>query len=259
MTGKVNWQSRTAHAAAAIGKAIVTGQFPEGAGLPREPELAAAFGVSRNTLREAMKALAAKSLVEIAPRRGTVVLPSVRWNVLDPDVLDWSGGGLNRDARFMQELLTTRQAVEPMAAAEAALRATRMQRQAVARAWEAMASLADSMDIPAKIEIDLAFHVAIADASNNRFLISIMGSITHALRENLRMLNDEGGNYEGNLANHRLVSEAIARGDAEAARAAMNSLVAQARADTSRQIPELNDVSTDPDAVQRAHPREDRR
>lgn len=234
MSADTLWTSRARQAAAKIGKAIVAGQHLPGATLPREDELAGDLGVSRNTLREAMKALAAKSLVEIAPRRGTVVLPRDRWNVLDPDVLDWSGPTVARDQAFINELMATRAAVEPAAAAEAAVNGNTAQKAAVLAAWEAMAALAQSADIPAKVDTDLAWHVSVAAASNNRFLVSIMGSIAHALREHLRILNDRAGNYEGNLENHHRVAEAIASGDSQLARTAMEALVARAADDTSR-------------------------
>ena len=114
------WTSRAAQAASDLGRSILAGRYPPGTAMPREAELAAEMGVSRNTLREAIKVLASKSLVEVAPRRGTVVLAPARWNVLDPDVLDWSAVGLAGDMRLVEELMETRAAIEPAAAAAAA-------------------------------------------------------------------------------------------------------------------------------------------
>jgi DNA-binding FadR family transcriptional regulator len=238
MIAQTQWTSRAAQAAADLGRAILAGDFAPGTAMPREAELAAEMGVSRNTLREAMKVLASKSLVEIAPRRGTVVLPQARWNVLDADVLDWSDVGLAGDTALVEELMETRAAIEPAAAEAAARHGTPERKEAVRRAWQAMAALAHSGDIGAKVETDLAWHVAVAVASDNRFLASIMGSIAHALGQHLRMLNDVAGNYEGNLANHLRVTEAILATDAQHARAAMQTLVAQARDDTRRMRPD---------------------
>jgi len=232
------WTSRAAQAAAVLGRAILAGRHRPGEALPREAELAAELGVSRNTLREAMKVLASKSLVEIAPRRGTVVLPAARWNVLDGDVLDWSGVGLSQDSALVEELMETRAAIEPAAAEAAARYGTPARREAVRVAWQGMAALENSGDIAAKVEADLAWHVAVAAASDNRFLVSIMGSIAHALGQHLRMLNDVAGNYEGNLANHLRVTEAILAAQAQDARDAMQTLVTQARDDTRRMRPD---------------------
>ena len=234
MMTQPQWTSRAAQAAADLGRAIVSGRYPPGTAMPREAELAASMGVSRNTLREAVKVLASKSLVQVAPRRGTVVLDPARWNVLDPDVLDWSDVGLAGDMALVEELMETRAAIEPAAAAAAALQGAPHDRAAVRAAWEAMAALAHCDDIAAKVETDLAWHVAVAQASGNRFLVSIMGSIAHALGQHLRMLNDVAGNFEGNLNNHWCVTEAILASDAAGARAAMHTLVAQARTDTRR-------------------------
>lgn len=240
MAAEAIWTSRTWQAAAGIGTAILSGRYPPGQVLPREADLAAQMGVSRSTLREAMKVLASKSLVEIAPRRGTVVLPRTAWNVLDADVLDWSGPGLADDPRLVVELMELRATIEPAAAAAAARDGTAVQKAAVHSGATAMQALADSTDIEAKIDIDLAWHVAVAEASNNRFLASIIRAVAHALRAHLRLLNRVDGNYEGNLANHMRVAEAIARSDAATAQASMRALVNQARNDTLRMQPGQN-------------------
>ncbi|RVT81551.1 FadR family transcriptional regulator [Rhodobacteraceae bacterium CCMM004] len=234
MGSEDNWTSRSHRTAVRIGTAILAGEHPPGAPLHKEADLAAELDVSRNTLREAMKILASKSLVEVSPRRGTTVLPRERWNVLDPDVLDWSTTGLRDGSDLLEELLDTRAVIEPAAAEGAARHGTPADKARIRAAWEVMQSYADSDDIPAKVAVDLDWHIAVASASHNRFLVSIMGSIAHVLGEHLRHLNDREGNYEGNLANHRRVTEAIEASDAATARATMVLLVAQARSDTRR-------------------------
>lgn len=234
MGSEANWVSRSRQTAVRLGTAILAGDYPPGRPLLTEPELAAELDVSRNTLREAMKILASKSLVEVSPRRGTTVLPPDRWNVLDPDILDWTGEGLITDPGFLEELLETRAAVEPAAAAAAATHGTPAAKARIQSAWEAMQHHAESDDIVAKVDVDLAWHLAVAAATDNRFLVSIMGSIAHALRAHLRRLNDGQGNYEGNLANHARVTAAIEAADAATARSSMEVLVAQARSDTNR-------------------------
>ena len=73
----------------ALGLAIVSGTYAEGAILPSDSELLERFGVSRTVLREALKTLAAKGLIEARARIGTRVLPRNRWNLFDADVLAW--------------------------------------------------------------------------------------------------------------------------------------------------------------------------
>src|SRR5260370_8971755 len=79
----------SAQVARIIGTRIVSGEFGPGDSLPIENELCQAYGVSRSTIREAVKNLSAKRLIEVSPKVGTPVLPFASWNLLDPDVLSW--------------------------------------------------------------------------------------------------------------------------------------------------------------------------
>ncbi|AUH66503.1 FadR/GntR family transcriptional regulator [Paracoccus zhejiangensis] len=236
MEGNGSWTSRAQLVARRIGGDIISGKFPPGVAMPREAELSGHYQVSRNTLREAMKALSAKALIEIAPRRGTIVLPRARWNMLDKDVIDWIGPALWTDRTFLDEILVMRAAIEPVAAAEAAIRADKGQRAAIQHAYDAMCGLARTTEIPKKVDIDLSWHVAVAEAANNRFLVATMAGLVHALRSQLRMLNLRDGNFEGNLENHGAVTGEILAGDAEAAAGMMRQLVAHARQDTDEML-----------------------
>src|ERR671936_776623 len=72
-----------------LGLRILRRDLEPGDVLPPEDALAAEFGVSRNVVREAIKALAAKGLVKGRPRPGTQVLPRGQWNLLDDELLGW--------------------------------------------------------------------------------------------------------------------------------------------------------------------------
>src|SRR5919201_6550518 len=72
-----------------LGLRIVRGDLLPGEALPAEDVLASDFAVSRNVVREAIKALAAKGLVKGRPRTGTQILPRQQWNLIDDDVLEW--------------------------------------------------------------------------------------------------------------------------------------------------------------------------
>ncbi|WP_313609604.1 GntR family transcriptional regulator, partial [Rhizobium sp.] len=78
-----------AHVVSELGSAIVSGRIAEGSLLPNDAELSLRFGVSRTVLRETMKTLAAKRLVEPKAKVGTRVLDRSSWNFFDPDVLGW--------------------------------------------------------------------------------------------------------------------------------------------------------------------------
>src|ERR1700689_1339332 len=104
----------SAQVARILGTRIVSGEFGPGDSLPIESELCQAYGVSRSTIREAVKNLSAKRLLEVAPKVGTRVLPFANWNLLDPEVLSWR---LNAqfDSRIVEDLYEMRQCFEPRA------------------------------------------------------------------------------------------------------------------------------------------------
>ena len=106
-----------------LGRRIVRGEVQPGDALPQEAALCHQLGVSRTVVREAVKALAAKGLVDSRPKRGTVVRPSRAWSFLDPEVLQWQTE-TDPDGRQLTYLTELRQAVEPVAAAMAAARAS---------------------------------------------------------------------------------------------------------------------------------------
>ena len=109
-------------AAEKIGRKIVSGELSPGTTLPNATDLARQLQIARPAMREAIKLLAGKGLVESAPRRGTVVTPQFSWNRLDHDVLSWQMDG-TPNAAFVRGLYELRRIVEPEAAAYAALRA----------------------------------------------------------------------------------------------------------------------------------------
>src|SRR5919108_94538 len=104
-----------------IGVRIVRGELEPGDTLP-ENGLADEPAVSRTVVREAIKVLAAKRLVESRPKTGTRVRPRRDWNLLDPDVLAWQVEA-GADTDFLAQALEVRRMIEPAAARLAAERA----------------------------------------------------------------------------------------------------------------------------------------
>lgn len=99
-----------------IGHAIVTGAFSIGSVLASDAVMMEQYGVSRTVLREALKTLEAKGLVEARPKVGTRVSPRSRWNFFDPQVLAWHYHAAP-DPEFYQSLFRIRGALEaPMIA-----------------------------------------------------------------------------------------------------------------------------------------------
>jgi DNA-binding FadR family transcriptional regulator len=219
------WTSGSVQVARQIGSAIVDGTYRVSERLPLEAELSSQYGVSRNTIREAVRLLAAKMLVEVAPRRGTVVLPRTQWNILDREVLEWSASVFRNDPTFMREISRARYIVEPAAAEEAARHATPAEIETIREAYRAMVAEAGQPHGDPAIKADLAFHFAIASATHNRFLKFMAHSIIHAIGLNFQVLFTIPDNFANNLENHRLTAEAIAAHDPPAAARAMLRLL----------------------------------
>ena len=106
-----------------IGQQILRGDLEPGETLPSESDLGAGLGVSRTVLREAIKVLAAKGLVESRTKIGTRVKARDEWNLLDPDVLSWSLASHDAES-YALAVSEMRRVLEPAGAALAAQRAT---------------------------------------------------------------------------------------------------------------------------------------
>ncbi|MGX6447024.1 FadR/GntR family transcriptional regulator [Patulibacter sp. S7RM1-6] len=215
-----------------LGRRIVAGELPEG--VPFElPALEADLGVSRTALREALKVLGAKGLVDARPRRGTYPLPRAAWNALDPDVLRWTLSAGRNDALFAQ-LQEVRAIVEPAAARLAAERGAPEAVEAMRGALAAMESAGAAGDVDGVAEADVAFHRLLAAATGNGLLGPIQEVVLVGLRRRDSLVHERrGGLDRPTLDRHRAVLDAIEAGDAVAAEAAMLHLLELAAADAA--------------------------
>ena len=226
---KIIRKARTSHQQVVdeLGKAIVAGVFPVGGILPGDIELAQRFKVSRTVLRESMKTLTAKGMVVARARVGTRVTEKDQWNMFDSEVLTWHfDSGV--DQEFLLHLYDVRLAFEPFAAGLVAERAD-------AGEVEALRALASDMANPDhttdSIAIaDLRFHLEIAQASHNPFMRTLGSLIEAALVGMFRMSTPPSQNGFGNISvTHMRIVDAIAAGDAPAARAAMEDVILEGR------------------------------
>lgn len=207
----------------ALGLRIVRGDLGAGATLPTEADLSAELGVSRTVVREAIKVLAAKGLVESRPKVGTRALGRAHWSLIDPDVLAWQVQA-GPDPDFFADLVEVRDFIEPRAAEFAADRATAEERAALLRLQDELEAAA--ADTPASVRVDLALHAAILRATHNGLLAQMAGAIITALGAGpVDAIRPPGGRERLNQA-HRLVVEAIGRADAAGARECMEALIA---------------------------------
>jgi DNA-binding FadR family transcriptional regulator len=202
--------------------------------LPAEDALASEFGVSRNVVREAIRALAAKGLVKGRPRTGTQVLPRAQWNLLDDELLDWLYE-LEHDPDFLRNVCELRLAIEPLAARLAAVRAAPADLAELAESYARMSEHAD--DDEAYIESDLRFHNAILAASGNELLEQVGRTFKFALRASRHVTVSAPGANRAALPLHERVRDAVAARDAEAAERAMRELVERAADDIARLLP----------------------
>jgi len=232
---RLTYSNRSLHGQVAhdIGARILRGDLEPGAPLPTEADFSIRLKVSRTALREAIKVLAAKGLVESRPKTGTRVRPRDDWNLLDPDVLAWqlAAGPVER---FVSDLFELRQMIEPPAAAIAARRATPAEIRRIAQAYAAMEGAGN--DNERWIDPDLRFHLAIMRATGNELLGPLGAMIETALITSFRLsaANPEGPRHS--LPLHSAILAAIRRRDATAAAAAMQRLLAGAAEDVRRAL-----------------------
>ena len=209
-----------------LGRRVVGGGYPAGALLPNEEQLCLELQVSRTALREAVKVLAAKGLLEARPRIGTRVRDRSLWNLLDPDILAWRCA-TGADAEFLGHLLELREIIEPAAAALAAASRSPAQLADIATALHNMET---APDIAAWVEADLAFHTAILKATNNPLLMPLAAIISSALGTLLSITARGTDDFKRGLADHQKVFAAIESGDNQSSLHRMAGLLSDTRA-----------------------------
>ena len=213
-----------------IEESIVKGDLKPGDQLPAERDLAQRFGVSRTAVREAVKALREKGLVEAYSGKGTFITNSTTQAVrqsLDLMVKIGQAEGTNHLAEL-------RAILEPDIAA---LAAARIQEPELATMREAVSTMDASGGNPeAYIEADLDFHLALAEAAANPLILSLLDSIVGLLREQrLRTFRVPGGPERGQF-HHKRILEAVERRDIQKARETMRAHLSQIREDTQSSV-----------------------
>ena len=214
-----------------IGRAIVSGRFQPGDLLPREAELLAEFGGSRPSLREALKVLAAKGLIEMRQKVGTRVRARDLWNMFDSDVLAWhhdpGHDGRSVGDTVLRDLIELRQVIEPATARLAAGRSTMEDLRRIGLAVDAMQ--ATTHDLARYSEADVEFHMAVFSASHNILLASFAHIVGDFLKMSFRIqqeaLDERDNRIEDDVSQHRAVYAAINRGDGDAAGEAMLNVI----------------------------------
>ncbi len=220
-----------ATAAASVADALadmVLGRMAPGTSIPSEAELAVRFAVSRLTVREAVKMLAGRGLLQVGRGRRAVVS--------EPDSSGFSDflmSAIRNDPKGLFDLIELRQMLEVQAASLAAKRASRAGLLAIETAMQSMrdalarlATGATEADIEVEFtRADVQFHEAVATASGNRIVAHVYEAMSQPLRESFRLSRQaqlvRGAGSEETVAAHEAILEAIRAGNARAAGEAM--------------------------------------
>ena len=209
-----------------IEDSVLKGILKPGDQLPSERELAEQFGVSRTAVREAIKALGEKGLVESYSGRGTFITNGTSHAIRQSLDLMMKIG----QAEGSGHLAEVRDILEPEIAALAAARA---EEQHLASLREAVTVMDEAKsDAEAFIEADLDFHLALAEAAANPLILSLIDSIVGLLREQrLRIFQTDGGPERGQY-HHKRILKAVENHDSERARQCMRAHLKQVRNDS---------------------------
>lgn len=218
---------------------MIRDEFPQpGHCLPREAELAERFSVSRIVIREAMKILEERGVVEVQAGRGTFTVNA------RPDRVKESLLRLFRDQPIpsfddMERMMELRQVLEETLAGLAAVRATREDLAGMAAALEAMEKGGSEAE---GHEADLRFHAAVAHAAHNPYFEIVIGPLTDAFLQQIKLTNSSNMG----VPLHREIYEAIKATNPVASRQAVRRLMKATIADARRALNAMTAPSLTP-------------
>jgi GntR family transcriptional regulator, galactonate operon transcriptional repressor len=215
----------------AIGFEIVSGAFAPGERLPGDAELIERFQASRTAIREAMKVLATKGLIDARQRAGTSVRARNDWDLLDADVLSWHSPDTIGE-KLAGDLVELRELIEPIAARLAASRASEEDIERMEKAWLQMESGVD--DLETYYAGDVAFHLSVLAACHNQIMQRLDGIIGTVLSLSFALQKDTlEGPHEG-LDAHYLIIDRIRARDRRGAERAMRAVIGRAKDEIGR-------------------------
>lgn len=206
-----------------LARKILAGHLKVGDVLPSEAELCVSFGVSRTALREALKLLSSKGLLESRPKIGTRVRDRPHWNILDVQLLEWMNG-IEATEEMYHQFLEFRRVIEPQATRLAAVNASKEQRIELSRLYREMSAISATkpFDQSRWLEIDTAFHRLIFLSTDNCFYVPFGNVLATIFKWFFTWSSKEGGTC---LDDHKKIYEAIMIGDADAAQQASLDLM----------------------------------
>lgn len=204
-----------------IARKVLSDELPQGSIIPGEMELCEQFAVSRTALREAIKLLTSKGLLESRPKIGTKVRSRDNWNFLDAQLLDWAVGIENTE-KVYQEFLALRKAIEPEAAALAASNATAEQRIQLSATFQKMSDIAKDFDQAAWTAADMEFHRLVFLSTGNSFYLPFANVLCTMFESFISHSSQDGSTC---IDEHRAIYDAIMAGNSDKAREANQLLL----------------------------------
>ncbi|WP_394132220.1 FadR/GntR family transcriptional regulator [Shewanella maritima] len=219
----IGGEKRSLHVQVAceMARSIILGELPQGEIIPGEMDLCTQFGVSRTALREAIKLLTSKGLLESKPKVGTRVRTQEYWNYLDSQLLDWLID-MEKTEYLYVEFLELRKAIEPEACAAAARNASVEQRMMLSELFQKMDSIAKGFDQDEWVDVDLEFHKLIFISTGNSFFLPFANVLSTMFKSFFHHASKRGTTC---IEEHRDIYEAIMAGNAEKARQASLELL----------------------------------
>ena len=221
-TTKVQRERLHEQVARTLSLSIIRRELEPGSLLPNEDELCQRFDVSRTVIREAIRMMDARGLVEVRPRIGTRICPPAKWALTDPTLLHWQLESAP-DFKLIQNLYELRNMIEPMVAKLTAQRATD---EEIAHICDIFEEMSNATTIDDHIQADLRLHLAILDTCSNKLVSSSLRPlIKNTLGSSFRLFIRSFDKAKQSLPLHQAVIDAIRDRDPERAADAMRVML----------------------------------
>ncbi len=217
-----------------IGLRIIKGEYEPQSTLPNEDALCTKFGVSRGVIREAIKVLQKKGLVQPRPKIGTQIQPKSQWNLFDADVLVWKLKA-GQQLEFLENITEVRMIIESEAAKLSAERATPEELTEIQFQFNRLKDVLDDegeFNYEEYLEADMDFHSAILEASHNELLAQIGRTMRHAVQTARQADTHDISILSASQPFHAAVIKAISSKDPEGAYTATSNMFDQLWKDT---------------------------
>lgn len=228
LSGRQSARNYHSYVITEVGVGIASGRLPVGSILPGDAEMMDSYGVSRTVLREALKTIEAKGLVEARAKVGTRVLPRSRWNLFDRQVLTWIQQA-GPDRAFLAHFVELRETVELQMVELAARRRTSEQVRMLLY-WLNQRTISATMSEPFALA-EFEFHRTLCEATQNPFLRAASALVEFGVVQALSPRIDAGvEDFAADKAEfYETLAEAIGVGQEDAARRAMAGILASDR------------------------------